>query len=62
MDERTRLLTGSGAPNNSIGCRAETDDSYVIEPIEDVKVISSDATTTGSESSSGPEGKRMPSS
>ena len=61
MDERTRLLTGSGAPNNSIGCRAETDDSYVIEPIEDAKVISSDA-TTGSESSSGPEGKRMPSS
>ena len=61
MDERTRLLTGSGAPNNSIGCRAETDDSYVIEPIEDAKVISSDA-TTGSESSCGPEQGLMPSS
>ena len=58
MDERTRLLTGSSAPNNSIGCRAETDGSprYVTE---DARVISSDATV--SESSCGPEGK-LPSS
>ena len=57
MDERTRLLTGSGAPNNDCP-GAEPDGSYVIEPIEDARVISSDATV--SESSCGPEGM-MPS-